>query len=277
MGIVLFPPFPDLPDDNPVEAMRLVRDWLRAVINYLSIYQLLAVSVVLPISVLLLVWKFLDLSWAADLIPVFFAVISIVVTVKEVQNQHQTPVIVFILIMGFVGTFIMHADRTRNNRDHHSEIDKLQSKIELVSNQNFQVLQQTLKHVPSSQEAEIDRRKNIADALRGEYILSHNNISAGLLAGIENPPNEWMNNRLRELGEKWTMSESPIEAAPSSLRSDIVFVDFPDFGVRRDDKGDPVPQQEQGLHVGEWFYANISYKQVGPNPVESRTYFVWYM
>jgi|GEM_PF-6923130 thiol:disulfide interchange protein len=50
---------------------------------------------------------------------------------------------------------------------------------------------------------ELQRRYRILKALRQEYILSHDNISPQMMAGIEMPPKEWINKRLQELGESW--------------------------------------------------------------------------
>jgi hypothetical protein len=38
-----------------------------------------------------------------------------------------------------------------------------------------------------------------------EYILSHDQLSPALIAGIEEPPANWINQRLAQLGEKWTV------------------------------------------------------------------------
>lgn len=55
----------------------------------------------------------------------------------------------------------------------------------------------------SSQNTELDRRRNLLNALSREYILSHDNISPGLMAGTEWPPLDWINKRLSDLGEAW--------------------------------------------------------------------------
>jgi len=47
------------------------------------------------------------------------------------------------------------------------------------------------------------RRKNILNKLHHEYILSNDGISSAMLAGLENPPKEWINKRLKELDENW--------------------------------------------------------------------------
>ena len=63
--------------------------------------------------------------------------------------------------------------------------------------------------------------ENIYKALRGEYILSHQNISPGLLAGNENPPNEWMNKRLGQLGENWRFSGTCNQSGNSNAHGTV--------------------------------------------------------
>jgi hypothetical protein len=58
---------------------------------------------------------------------------------------------------------------------------------------------------------EIRRRRDVLDKLRQEYILSHDAISPAIVAGTEQPPSDWVNRRLIELGEKWTIAESKKE------------------------------------------------------------------
>jgi len=52
------------------------------------------------------------------------------------------------------------------------------------------------------------RRKNVLALLQNEYILSHNTITPALLAGTEQPPAQWINSRLKQLGEQWTVAEN---------------------------------------------------------------------
>jgi|GEM_PF-5603278 hypothetical protein len=54
---------------------------------------------------------------------------------------------------------------------------------------------------------EVSRRRQLLERLRGEYILSHDNISAAMMAGTEELPADWVNKRLQELGEQWKVSE----------------------------------------------------------------------
>lgn len=56
-----------------------------------------------------------------------------------------------------------------------------------------------------SLQAEAVRRRQLLKTLSREYILSHDNLSPALLAGTEWPPLDWMNKRLKELGENWSV------------------------------------------------------------------------
>jgi hypothetical protein len=43
-------------------------------------------------------------------------------------------------------------------------------------------------------------RKRILNALRQEYILSHDDVPPGIQAGVDMPPADWMRKRIREKG-----------------------------------------------------------------------------
>lgn len=60
---------------------------------------------------------------------------------------------------------------------------------------------------------EVTRRTALLEHLRQEYILSHDNISPALMAGTEQPPSEWINKRLNEMGEKWRVGEPHLRPA----------------------------------------------------------------
>jgi hypothetical protein len=50
---------------------------------------------------------------------------------------------------------------------------------------------------------ELGHRSDLLARLRQEFILSHDNISPAMAAGLENPPTDWINQRLEQLGETW--------------------------------------------------------------------------
>jgi hypothetical protein len=164
-----------------------------------------------------------SLSWAVDLVPFSFAVISVFVSVKKLRDEHHNGVIVFVLLLGLAGTVVIHYSKARADANHHDEMDKLDKKLDSVGRQNGQLLSAVLKPALTPGEAEVERKQNIEKALRSEYILSHDNISPGLLAGTEFPPTEWMNKRLQELGEKWTIagSEHTAAASESNQKADL--------------------------------------------------------
>lgn len=64
-----------------------------------------------------------------------------------------------------------------------------------------------------SKKADNNRRKQMLQSLVREYILSHDGLSPGLLAGTEWPPIDWLNKRVKELGESWTVApgQNPME------------------------------------------------------------------
>jgi hypothetical protein len=127
---------------------------------------------------------------------------------------------------------------------------------------------------PNAQAAEVDRRQNIEKALRGEYILSHDNVSPDVLAGTEFPPADWMNRRLRELGENWTFT-APKTTTDTlhPTRSYVVFDGPLGFGERKDDKGQLLP--DQNFQVGDKIFFNYHFSATGPNPVELKEIGRW--
>lgn len=54
---------------------------------------------------------------------------------------------------------------------------------------------------------EQQRRAHLVDRLINEYKLSHDEISPALLAGLELPPLDWLNERLASVGESWWIGE----------------------------------------------------------------------
>jgi hypothetical protein len=64
-------------------------------------------------------------------------------------------------------------------------------------------MQSVEKETSAKTQAGETARSNVLQRLTQEYILSHDGISSGLLAGTERPPSVWMNKRLQELGYSW--------------------------------------------------------------------------
>jgi hypothetical protein len=208
-------------------------------------------------------------------VPLLFAVVGIVVSVKRLRDEHQAAVIAVIVIVGILGTVILHLSRVHDQNSHVKEIGGLKERMDSWQKQNSELLTSLLKPAPPNERAaEVDRRQNIEKALRGEYILSHDNISPEVLAGTEFPPADWMNRRLRELGENWTFTPpktttDTVHTAPSYL----VFDGSLRFGERKDDKGQLLP--DQNFLVGDKIFFNYYYKATGPNPIELKQAAGW--
>jgi hypothetical protein len=55
-----------------------------------------------------------------------------------------------------------------------------------------------------AQQQEQIRRANLMERLREEYKASHDGVSAGIYAGTEPLPRQWVEHRLLALGENWS-------------------------------------------------------------------------
>jgi hypothetical protein len=179
------------------------------------------------------------------------------------------------VIVGIIGTVVLHLSRIHDQNSHVKEISGLRERMDSWQKQNMQLLTSLLKPAPpNARAAEVDRRQNIEKALRGEYILSHDNVSPDVLAGTEFPPADWMNRRLRELGENWTFTTP--KTTTETLRttpSYPVFDGSPRFGERKDDKGQLL--LDQNFQVGDKIFFNYYYKATGPDPVELKEVARW--
>ena len=205
------PSFPQMPEDDPIASLRLLRDYVRDFVAYFSPIKIALALVAFTVLVCALAYWALGfdstLSWTSDFVPLLFAVVGIIVSVKKFRDEHQPGVIAIIVIVGILGTVVLHLSRIHDQTSHVKEISGLRERMDSWQKQNTELLTSLLKPAPpNAQEAEVDRRQNIEKALRGEYILSRDNVSPDVLAGTEFPPDDWMNRRLRELGENWTFT-----------------------------------------------------------------------
>ncbi len=272
-----FPSPPNFPDDDPVEALRMLRNYVRLLLDYFSPLNIGIGLLALAAVGSVLVYYFANvesvISWGAEFVPMAFAVVGIVFSVKKLREEHHFAVIALLIIVGVFGTVVLHLSRTHAETKHSTELGELRNRMDTVRDQNGQLLTAFLSKPPlSSQEAELERRRNIEKLLRGEYILSHDNISPGLLAGTEFPPTEWMNRRLQELGEKWNVLPTPEHAV--SQRSYLVFDGPPRIGERKDDKGNVLPNRNF-FEIGDPLAFNYTYKNSGPNSIELMQYSRW--
>jgi hypothetical protein len=273
------PTFPHVPEDDPVASLRLTRDYLRDLVVYFSPIKIAVAFLAFTILACTVVYWTLGfnsmLSWASDFVPLLFAVVGIVVSVRKFRDEHQAAVISVIVIVGILGTVVLHLSRIHDENSHAAEIRGLRERMDSWQQQNTELLSSLLKPVPlNAQASEIDRRQNIEKALRGEYILSHDNVSPEVLAGTQFPPADWMNRRLRELGESWTVTASKTTTDTShTARSYVVFDGTLHFAERKDDKGQLLP--DQNFQVGDKIFFNYGIRATGPNPIELKGFARW--
>jgi hypothetical protein len=109
---------------------------------------------------------------------------------------------------------------------------------------------------------EVERRKHILRILRDEYVRSHSNVSAGILSGAEPLPADWTNQRLRELGQSWTVSaETKLPATPIQ-RSYVTIDSNPIF------TGSTSKTEGGDFKAGDEFAFNVYFKATGPNSLQ---------
>jgi len=54
---------------------------------------------------------------------------------------------------------------------------------------------------------ERQRRAALLRQLRQKYVLSHDNLSPGMIAGLDPLPKDWVEDELAALGETWRQDE----------------------------------------------------------------------
>lgn len=170
-------------------------------------------------------------SIAADFVPMVISLVGIVMSYRTPRKEHHHITTAILIICGFAGTGIISIARIKNESAHNAEVGGLNDKLQSVAKQNGEILAGLVKGAqgqpaptpPKPTRTEADRRGNILKLLRNEYILSHNNVPTLIVEGTEALPSDWVNGRLKEMGEKWIVGEEH----PISISS----IDIPAFSV----------------------------------------------
>ncbi len=116
----------------------------------------------------------------------------------ESKRSIRYSLIAFFILFGAFAIIVNAVNR--EEQDHKQEVQG--QKVDLVRDSLGKILQ-SLSSKPALSEAQ--RREHITEALRDEYILSHDPIDPDILAGTKAPPEAWINQRLAQLGEKWAV------------------------------------------------------------------------
>jgi len=107
-----------------------------------------------------------------------------------------------------LGALLIVGIENKADREHATEVTGLTDRITFVANQNSTILQ-NFRGVPlDAQGKEVNRRQAILKLLHNEYVLTHKDVSTALLAGTEEPPSDWVNTQLKQLGETWAVAEN---------------------------------------------------------------------
>jgi hypothetical protein len=199
----------------------------------------------------------LALAGLAYLMP---ALISRIEGNRALRRVVTATFVVFALLTVLVNA-INREEEDHTKDDLNRTIKTQTRKLDEVSSSNSQLLRYFVSNKGLS---EAERRENIEKSLRNEYILSHDPIDPEILAGAQMPPEAWMNRRLHELGESWTVSDDKSRRMiPTRPRSYVTFEDIPRFTG-------PNPGNSEGFQFqpGNVICFNVHYRASGPNPVE---------
>jgi hypothetical protein len=179
-------------------------------------------------------------------------------TVKSIEeNKVLRRILAAIFLLIAVLTIVLNeVDRIEKE----GQSQQFSSTLTTLASQNGEILKDVVanKDVP-----EVERRKHILALLRNEYVLAHPAVPARLLSGDEPLPADWTNQRLRELGESWTVAEEAKTPPITPMqRSYIVFDGTPIFtgSTSQTEGGDFKPGDPLGF--------NVYFKVTGPNATQ---------
>lgn len=217
------------------------------------------------------------LSVLADFVPMAVAIVGIIMSYRTPTREHHFRTTLILVFTGLVGTGILTLNRIRNDAIHKTEMDGVNGKLQSVGIQNTQILSglvggkpsapETSHPLESGQTSEATRRKNVLTSLRNEYILSHDNLSPALIAGTEQPPADWVNSRLKQLGEKWTVT------APSPADIELAFVYPTDaVGIYELNKSTDTVVRDPKYSPGIWDLDSADLNQPLGIPVQTGDY-----
>jgi hypothetical protein len=180
--------------------------------------------------------------------------------VRRLEKKPKTRIllIAFFTLFGVFAIIVNAVNReAQDNKD-----EKRSEEISTVKDSVHEI-EHDLLHTKAGPETEAERRERITAALRADYIISQDPVDPDILNGTKLPPEKWMNDRLHQLGETWTLSPPALTPAMASARSYLVFDGAPKFA------GSSTPNVEGGDYVaGDPIAFNVHFKNRGPNKVE---------
>jgi hypothetical protein len=154
------------------------------------------------------------------------------------------------------------------------KFDAQSKKLDAVQRNTERFLNSATNHSGQSDlstpgQKEIGRRQKILAALRNEYVLSHENVSPAVMSGIQSPPADWVNQRLKTLGEKWAISEQyQAPSLPPEVRCSMNIADCSNQNIK-----DKVSQIADALDAAYAKYAE--YQRAPIEPGKEHTHAAW--
>jgi hypothetical protein len=125
---------------------------------------------------------------------------------KRIEKHKPTRIVLGVTVVA-ISFFAVAVNAVNREAQEHKEeaqgtaMSDLGNKVIVVQGQNTQLANFLLGS--KGQVSEADRRKGIETVLRNGYRLSHDPIDPEIVAGNKMPPADWMNQRLKEMGENW--------------------------------------------------------------------------
>lgn len=125
-------------------------------------------------------------------------------TVKSLETHKTKRLILIVFFFGFGLLAIIVNAVDREDQEHKDDVQGTRLGVVLSSVGRIE------DKLSPKQTAltEAERRKTLAEVLRDEYVLETDPIDPAVLDGKADPPQEWMNSKLREKGETWKVTET---------------------------------------------------------------------
>jgi hypothetical protein len=155
----------------------------------------------------------------ADGTPFFLAVAGIIMSYIPPKRESHIVTSFVLIFIGVTGVVALHVLRDKADADHQKEVDTLQGKMDAVHSQNTELISALIQIPSTDRISEVERKKQLLRLLTNDYILSTNPVDPEILAGNKLPPQGWLNAKLREKGEKWSVADV---VKPSSPQPQVV-------------------------------------------------------
>jgi len=133
--------------------------------------------------------------------------------VDRIEKNRTLRVAVITLFASFgmlaiIVNAVNRADQEDKENALLGKLDKQGQKTDVVGDSVRQVLTY-LANTKNTASNEAERRKQVLEALRDQYVIEHPDVPVTMITGGSSPPADWINKRLLELRETWTVSAEP--------------------------------------------------------------------